>query len=339
MHYEFNLGFKTQKQATTRPQQEYSRSRPIVARIDLVGRKMSQSSPPSRKSTLESPAAPSEDPGRVTEKASVVIGIVAGVLGALLAVGFELLPTSTVLEKGYIIIASLALSIAAFSGIGAWRSGQRFAFTATSTGLAIICLAGLSVAAQARPTQAPQAADPSASGSPGSAQPNTVSPATTPSTSSPMANSSPTSSAGTPAGGSQSLIDMTPVPGSDSQSGQQTVDGHSYQQTLYDTWDDYNCDGSYAPYSTTYNLDYKYRQFRVVVGLSENSPPDDTMQFSVLIDNQKKGVSPTLQAGQTETLNLNVAGAYRITLLDNCTSAANAGGNNVTAVWINPVVK
>jgi len=300
---------------------------------------MGHSSPPSRKSTLEPPAAPREDPGRLTEKANVVIGIVVGILGALLAVGFELLPASTVLEKSYIVIASLALSIAAFSGIGAWKSGRRFAFTATSTGLAIICLAGLSVAAQARPAQSSQASDPPMSSTPDSTQPNTASPTTKPSASVPTANPSPASSPGTPGGGSQSLIDMTPVPGSNSQSGQQTVDGQSYQQTLYDTWDDYNCDGSYAPSSTTYNLDYKYRQFRVVVGLSENSPPGDTIQFSVLIDNQEKGVSPTLQAGQTQTLNLNVAGAYRITLQDNCTSAANAGGNNVTAVWINPVVK
>jgi hypothetical protein len=301
---------------------------------------MSRSAPPSPKFSAEPPAAPSEDRGRLTEKAGVVISIVTGVLGALLAVGFALLPTSTGAEKGYIIFAALALSIAAVSGIGAWRSGRRFAFTATSTGLAIICLAGLSVAAQAGPTKAPPSMDIPASGSPNSDQPTTAPTNTTAPTSSATLNSSPTSPPGTADGGSQPLIDITPVSGSSSsfQSGPQGVNAHSYQQTLYDTWDDYNCDGSYSPDSTTYELNYKYRQFSAVVGLADTSPSGDMMQFSVLVDNQQKGISPTLGVGQTETINVNVTGAYRITLQDNCTSSANPGGNNVIAVWINPTV-
>lgn len=319
---------------------------PVVARIDLVGRKMSQSSPPSHRSTMGPPAAPSDDPGRLTEKASVVIGIVTGVLGALLTVGFALLPTATGAEKIYIIIASLALSVAAVSGIGAWRSGRRFAFTAVSTGLAIICLAGLSVATQAGPTQTSQSKNMPASDSPGSTQPTTVSPTTAPptmtastSTSSPTPNSSQATPPGTPDSGSQPLTDMTPVSGSSSnfQSGTQSVKGQSYQQTLYDTWNDNNC-AYYNSDSTTYELNYKYRKLHVVVGLADTSPSGDMMQFSVLVDNQKKGVSPTLEAGQTETINVDVTGAYRITLQDSCTSAANAGGNNVIAVWVNPVV-
>jgi hypothetical protein len=313
---------------------------PIDARIDLVGRRMSQSSPPSRKFSAEPPAAPSEERGRLTEKAGVVISIVTGVLGALLAVGFALLPTSTGVEKSYIIFASLALSVAAVSGIGAWRDGRRFAFTAISTGLAIICLAGLSVVAHAEPTKAPQSTDIPASDSPGSGQSTTAPPNTTAPTSSPTLNPSPTSPPGTSDGGSQPLIDMTPVSGSSSsfQSGQQSVNAHSYQQTLYDTWDDYNCSGDYSPDSATYELNYKYRQFSVVVGLADTSPSGDMMQFSVLVDNQQKGISPTLGVGQTETINVNVTGAYRITLQDSCTSSANPGGNNVIAVWINPTV-
>jgi hypothetical protein len=107
---------------------------------------------------------------------------------------------------------------------------------------------------------------------------------------------------------------------------------------VYDTWDDYDC-GEDDDDDQTYELNYKYRVFHVVVGVSDASPSGDAMQFSVLVDNQQKGISPTLQAGQTETINVNVAGAYRITLQDDCTNSNTDGGDNVTAVWINPVVR
>jgi hypothetical protein len=131
---------------------------------------------------------------------------------------------------------------------------------------------------------------------------------------------------------------MTPVSGSSSsfQSGPQSVKGQSYQQTLYDTWNDNQC--SYgSPDSATYELNYKYRQFHAIVVLADTSPSGDAMQFSILVDNQKTGASPTLEAGQTETINVDVTEEYRITLQADCTSAP-AGGNNVIAVWINPVV-
>jgi hypothetical protein len=311
----------------------------IVARIDL-GRKMIHSSPPPRKPTVKPAAAPSEDPSRLTERAGVVISIVTGVLGVLLAVGFALLPTATGADKIYIVIASLALSVAAVSGIGAWRSGRRFAFTAISTGLALICLAGLSVAAQAGPVQAPQSENTPTGDSPTSVQQTTTSPTIAPSTSSPTPNPSHISQSTATNSGSQSLTDMTPVSGSSSsfQSGPQSVEGKSYQQTLYDTWDDYQCGPSYSPDTETYELNYKYRQLHVTVGLADTSPSGDMIQFSVLVDDQKKGISPTLGPGQTEAINVDVTGAYRITLESSCASSANPGGNSVIAAWIDPVV-
>jgi hypothetical protein len=312
----------------------------IVARIDL-GRKMIHSSPPPRKPTAEPPEAPGGDPSRLTEKVGVIIGIVTGVLGTLLAVGFALLPTATGADKIYIIVASLALSMAAVSGIGAWRSGRRFTFTAISTGLALVCLAGLSVAAQTGPVQVTQSNNTSASDSPSTTQTTTVSPiATTSTTSSPTPSPSQASQSSVQNSGSQSLIDMTPVSGSSSsfQSGPQSVDGKSYQQTLYDTWNDNLCGYNYSPDTATYELNYKYRQLHMIVGLADTSPSGDMMQFSVLVDNQKKGISPTLGPGQTETINVDVTRAYRITLESSCTSPANSGDSNVTAVWINPVV-
>jgi hypothetical protein len=260
---------------------------------------MSPLSPRSGQTAAEPPKAPNEDPGRLTEKVGVVIGIVTGVLGVLLAVGFALLPTSTGLEKICVVLASLALSVAVVSGIGAWRSGRRFATTVASAGLATICLASLSVAAQGGSSaQAPR-------------------------------NGLPTSQplAGLAVNASNSTF----------QSGSQTVNERSYQQTLYDAWRDYNCASSASPSGITYSLNYKYRHFRATVGVADTSPAG-MMDFSLLVDGQQKNVGQDLSGGQTETINVNVTRASRITLQDACTSSASRAGSYVTAVWINPVV-
>jgi hypothetical protein len=47
-----------------------------------------------------------------------------------------------------VLFACLALSVAAVTGIGAWRSACRFGITATSMCVAVVCLAALSVTAQ-----------------------------------------------------------------------------------------------------------------------------------------------------------------------------------------------
>jgi hypothetical protein len=258
-----------------------------------------------------------------------------GILGVRPTIGFALLPSSTLAEKAWILLASLALSVASVSGIGAWRSGPRFAVTAGSAGLALIFTATLSVAVQhasavQAPLSAPAPSRPPAATRPAAAVSSRPAPTLSPS-------ASPAS--GTPLTG-QPLVDMTAVDASSTnyQSGPQQVDSHSYQQTLYDSWDDYTCDGSYAPSQTTYELNYKYRDFRAVVGLADSSPSGETMQFSVLVDGQQKGISPTLGVGQTLSINIPVTGAFRITLQTSCTSAQNASGANVTAVWVNPVV-
>jgi hypothetical protein len=261
-----------------------------------------------------------DDPGDLTEKAGVPIGIATGVLGALLAIGFALLPVSTNAEKSYVITASLTLSVASVSGIGAWRSGLRFSFTAGLTAVALACLAVLSVVAQAGSTQGAS---------------TSLTPAASPSQS-----LSPSSPPGSPAAGTEQLIDMPPVSALSSafRSGAQSVDSHTYQQTLSDGWDDAFCTSSNVPDKSTYTLDYKYRQFSVVVGLADTSPSGDTMQFSVLVDGQAKGPEPTVEVGQTATISVNVAGAYRVTLRDLCISATNPTTTLVTAVWINPTV-
>jgi hypothetical protein len=82
------------------------------------------------------------------ERADVVIGISTGVFGALVTVGVMFLPASTLPEKACVLFACAALSVAAVTGIGAWRSARRFAVTATSACVAVVCLAALSMAAR-----------------------------------------------------------------------------------------------------------------------------------------------------------------------------------------------
>jgi hypothetical protein len=90
--------------------------------------------------------APADD--TLMGRAAANIGIVTGVLGVLVAVGFVFLPANTLPEKAYVLFACIALSVAAVAGIGAWRSARRFALTATSGCVAVVCLAALSMAPQ-----------------------------------------------------------------------------------------------------------------------------------------------------------------------------------------------
>jgi hypothetical protein len=78
---------------------------------------------------------------------ATTVGIVTGLFGMLFGVGLILLPSATIREKALIIGASLAASVAGLTGVGAWRSRRKFGLTALAGGLAIVCLAVLSVAA------------------------------------------------------------------------------------------------------------------------------------------------------------------------------------------------
>lgn len=275
-----------------------------------------------------------EESARLIEKAAVPIGIATGVLGALLAIGFALLPTSSLAEKGYVIAASLALSVASVGGIGAWRSGRRFALTAGLTGVAVVCLAALSVAGQAGPTPDVSQSDaptPSTSTAAMAASVGTQSP------SSQGPSPSPSGSAASAA----SLVSMTPVGGASA--GFQTgppleVADRSYQQTLSNSWIPGDCNGSIFPADDSYSLDYKYKYFTATVGVADSSASGDTVQFSVIVDGQQEGPATILPIGQTTTIRVNVTQKYRITLQDACISATDNSSESITAVWINPTV-
>ncbi len=90
---------------------------------------------------------------------------VAGTVAAFVA-GFGILPSSTSPEKVLILITVIGVSGAIIFGIGARRSGRRFMLMAISAGLALTCLAALSVVAQTAPGSLVNPSPPSAGTSP-----------------------------------------------------------------------------------------------------------------------------------------------------------------------------
>lgn len=137
----------------------------------------------------------------------------------------------------------------------------------------------------------------------------------------------------------QSLADMTAVDPGNFQRGRQSVNSRVYRKTLSDSFVAQLC-GANPPASpdyAIYKLHYRYRYFHAIVGLSDDSPYGDTVQFSIQVDGRQKGMKPALSAGQAEAFNVNITGAHQITLQDVCTRGPNINGD-VTAVWINPVL-
>ena len=59
------------------------------------------------------------------------------------------------------------------------------------------------------------------------------------------------------------------------------------------------------------------------------------MYFSLLVDGQLKGPSPILTVGDTSAFDVDITGAFRITLQERFCLGT---GNQTTAVWINPAI-
>lgn len=258
--------------------------------------------------------------------------------GLLIALGLAFLPTATLPEKALVFGAAVALSLATVTGIGGWRSVIRYTSTLALAGVALICMTCLAVIAQGADAHQASLTTPDPSIRPSTGAPGTRSSGSR----SPAPTSSITSTAPViPA--SQPLVDMTAINWASSgyASGPQKVNAKSYQQTLYDEYDDDSyCTGT-STEDVTYELDYDYTRFHAVVGLADTSASGDKFTFSLLVDGQKEGLNPTLGVGQTEVINVPVTGAFRITLQTSCTSPNaydTSSSTGATGVWINPVV-
>ena len=172
----------------------------------------------------ERPAEDEEPEERVREPVSFGMSI-AGTVAAFVA-GFDILPSSTVAEKVFILIIAIALSGAIIFGIGAWRSVKRFVLMAISASLAFVCLAALAVAAQDG-ASVPQAQGTTSPASAANRQPASAAPgATSTATGTPSSGSGQLSGSGTSSGYVLEYSQQFTLPG----------DGDGCQSIVYDSY-------------------------------------------------------------------------------------------------------
>jgi hypothetical protein len=194
-----------------------------------------------------------------------------------LGVGLVLLPSATILEKVLVIGACLAVSVAGLTGVGAWRSPRKFCITMLASGLAIVCLADLSITAAekalatshpiAGPGSRPSAATSSVLATSSSGATHSTTPTPTPPDSATSTRAilpespspSPTAVLLSSLTGNPSQVEHAPVPG------HWTLDGVNYSQSL-----GYLPPTCTSPNSITYNLDGKsYGYFLAEVGVAD----------------------------------------------------------------------
>jgi hypothetical protein len=230
-------------------------------------------------SPAKAPADPDDKQEQSLTRYATVVGIVTGLFGMSLGVGLILLPSATILERVLVIGACLAVSVAGLTGVGAWRSPRKFGLTMLASGLAIVCLADLSITAAekalatshpiARPGSRSSVATSSvlATSSPGAT--HSTKPTPTPNADSPPPKRRiiiPESPSPSPPAvflsnltGNPSQVEHAPVPG------HWTLDGVNYSQSL-----GYLPPTCTSPNSITYNLDGKsYGYFLAEVGVAD----------------------------------------------------------------------
>lgn len=201
--------------------------------------------------SAEDPNKHDDDPEQSLAHYATTVGIVTGLFGMLSAVGLILLPSETIREKILVIAASLAVSVAGLTGVGAWRSRRKFGLTALAGGLAIVCLAALSFVAASGVRSAARATPRGSSGAqPGASR--KIGPSKTPHGASPSGSSHPTiapssrrsphptpsvSTGPSPAVDPIYLSELTGDPGSDQGwvapiKGPQSINNTEYRQSL-----------------------------------------------------------------------------------------------------------
>ena len=130
----------------------------------------------------------------------------------------------------------------------------------------------------------------------------------------------------------QSLTKMTAISGSRDpvyQFGPQTVNTKPYYLTMYLT-------GGPCLYSVaTYQLGYKYKRFHAAVGLNDESVVHGVI-FTVQVDQRSPSVVTVAPGQGPHSIDVDLTGAYRITLRVEGDNECALGGDRATAVWIDP---
>jgi NPCBM/NEW2 domain len=302
-------------------------------------------------SPAKAPADPEDKQERSLTRYATVVGIVTGLFGMSLGVGLILLPSATILERVLVIGACLAVSVAGLTGVGAWRSPRRFGLTMLASGLAIACLADLSITAaekalgtsrsitepRSRPSVTTSPIRSSASKKPGHPTTRTT-PTSTASTSpvhkvavvSPVSRSSPTTVYLSNLTWSADQVGEAPEPG------RFTINGATYSQSI-----------GYAPTAACtspneiiYDLgSNSYKSFLAEVGVADGYMPTDqttvvgfTVYGKTSTGNFSKIISVAAQPRNPDQLNLPIPpGTVELeldtTLSDGCLHSAMVWGN------------
>lgn len=142
---------------------------------------------------------------------------------------------------------------------------------------------------------------------------------------SPTPDQSPSASTASPAGASQYLANLNPVAGSGSTfTGSEEVNGQTYANSVF-------LDVNPGPANVSYNLGRQWSHFQATLGLSDDSPENEQIQFQILAD-QRTIYSHVFELGQSQQINLDVAGVLRLELI--ATEVSSYVGQT-EAVWGN----
>jgi Swt1-like HEPN/NPCBM/NEW2 domain len=303
------------------PKQKQQPTQPVNGASSATG------TPPAPESHRMPP--PPGPRGLMTGNIAMLAILAAGMFAVLVVTGLVLLPSATLAEKGLIVVACVSLSAAGLAGLGAWRSLRRFAAVATAGGLAVVCLAGLSVTA-ARNTRAEltrsTGSHSSASDRPrGNSTPTTgSSPSTGPSPTAQATSNSPQYLAGLPADSGDSDAP---------QSGSWTIQGHTYAHSI-------GYGGLGQSVSITYELKGSYRAFLATIGVNDDADPiDQNTPVEFIVYGNPGGGSnsvlsdQTVQWGKPGSVDVDLRGATTLTLVTE--SASGLISPSSIAVWGN----
>jgi hypothetical protein len=291
-----------------------------------------------------------EDTKRSFGYYAAVISVWSAVFGASFTIGLLFLPKRTTSEQLLIFGACATLSTGSVVGFRAWKSATRFAASATSAGLAIVCLATLAFAANDAPRLpigAAAAARSTGSHAAASRSASTSNNATPANSTTPVPSASASGSPGpTTAGASSS---DSPEYLADIQSESQTAADSSSPQTNTTNipWSlggtPYLNSIGYAGDCATDSVNYpvtgsRYASFDATVGVNDTAAEDDQdvpVQFTVIVDPGNQQTIKTAQWDDPAVFHVDIHDATMLTLETTTDYQGNCLSNFSYAVWGN----
>jgi len=237
--------------------------------------------------------------------------------------------------RGAGLLAGVAALVVFISRFPSWparyggsvrRSRRPAAALAAFIAAAVISACGGGTTSLGQASKNPSGTAPVASsGSPGLSAASASAPASGDAPSGPALSGSAPAASGSQGPTSQYLQAMNPVADSgDTSTGSTEVNGKYYANSVTLTLNP-------GPANVSYNLGRQWRQLDATVGLSDDSPENEKVQFQIIADDRiiYNGV---FELGQSKKLSLNVTNVLRLELVATLASPQ-AGETN--AVWGN----